>query len=347
MMRVSASIELMMQLAAQEAIAAEFKEIEPEHCLGSILKLSELPVEEVDKLVPVADVAQQLAAEVSALREELVRRSIDSTTGRRRLREVLGRGKCPYEGGQIHRSAASRELFDQAVRLADDAGSDTLTTSHLLQAILAQPTPCMRQALGEAAFEVPAGVASTPALDEHGRDLVRLAVEGKLPPASDRAAPARALLRALAQADGQSVFLVTALDTLAMSVITDVAQAIGKKDCPASLKGKRLVDISAVRPEGRADPQALELLDQLLSEAAGAKEVMLVLPAWEDAASAGGADRWLETFGPVCRQRRVTCICRLAPAICEARMREDRGFKQIAQFLWIEQAVSREIPHEL
>ena len=51
-MKVSASVEMVMQLAGQEAIAAEFKEIEPEHLLAALLKFSELPTEEMDKIAP-------------------------------------------------------------------------------------------------------------------------------------------------------------------------------------------------------------------------------------------------------------------------------------------------------
>ena len=107
-MKVSASIELVVQLAGQEAIAGRHKEIEPEHVCLALLKLAELPVEEADKIAPGSSAARELAAEVGAVREELQVRGVDTTEIRRRLRRTLGRGRNAYEGGPMHRSPAGR-----------------------------------------------------------------------------------------------------------------------------------------------------------------------------------------------------------------------------------------------
>ena len=42
-MKVSVSIEVVLELAARETIAAKFKEIEPDHLFMALLKFSELP----------------------------------------------------------------------------------------------------------------------------------------------------------------------------------------------------------------------------------------------------------------------------------------------------------------
>ena len=346
-MKVCASVELVMQLAGQEAIAAEFKEIEPEHCLAAIFKLAELPVEDVDKLAPGAEVARQLAAEVRAVREELAGRSIDSTRARRKLREKLGKGKCPYDGGQMHRSPASREIFDAAGRLADDAGGETLMATHLLEAMLAKPTPAMKQVLGGAAFEKVVKPSNTPLLDEHGRDLTRMAAGGELPPVPDRQAECKALMRVLAQGDGKSVFLISGIDAAAMSIVTEAAHAISRKDCPASLKSKRIVDITALKPVGKKAVETMERLEKLLAEAAGAKDVVLVVPAIDDVAGANSSGKWLDLLKDVCTRRSVPCICRLAPAVHEAKMAKDQTWRRIVQVLWIKESPDKEVPSEL
>ena len=48
-MKIAASIELVMQLAAQEATSGRFKEIEPPHIVAAILKFAELPGGEVER----------------------------------------------------------------------------------------------------------------------------------------------------------------------------------------------------------------------------------------------------------------------------------------------------------
>ena len=125
-MKASASIELVWQIATQEAVAAEFAEIEPEHFLAAILKFSELPVDQVGNLAPGADAVREMATAVGKVREELQRRAIDSTRVRRELRVKLGNGGSPPDGGPKHRSQASRDMFDAAARMADEVNSEVL-----------------------------------------------------------------------------------------------------------------------------------------------------------------------------------------------------------------------------
>ena len=98
-MKASVSIELLWQLAAQEAIVGEFAEIEPEHFFAAMLKFAELPVEELGHLVRGGRVPRELATEVDSVREELDSREIDSTRVRRELRARLGKGGNPYHWG--------------------------------------------------------------------------------------------------------------------------------------------------------------------------------------------------------------------------------------------------------
>ncbi|MFQ5473737.1 MAG: hypothetical protein ACE5FA_12760, partial [Dehalococcoidia bacterium] len=165
-MKIAASIEFMCSLAAREAIAAEYKEIEPEHLLAAILKFSELPVAELEKMAPGAHVARELAHDVEAARRELSDRAIDSTGVRRELRSAMGSGSCKYGGGVIHRSSASREVFDRAARLADDTGSESLSPIHVLEVILASPSPTMEKTLGEAVGPRIPRATETPLLAE-------------------------------------------------------------------------------------------------------------------------------------------------------------------------------------
>ena len=76
-----------------------------------------------------------------------------------------------------------------AAKLADEAGGDALMAKHVLDALLATPTPAMAKALGEAvgpkAVRKPKG-SKTPLLDESGVDLTAMAAEGKLSPPSGR-----------------------------------------------------------------------------------------------------------------------------------------------------------------
>src|SRR5437660_856163 len=130
-MKLSVSIEALWNMAAQEAISVKFLEIEPEHFLEALLKVSEMPLDALVGLVPDPGAARCLASEAIEVQREVARLSIDSTKARRELRIALGAGTSPRTGDVIHRSPASRGIFDTAARLSSDAGGDVLTAAFL------------------------------------------------------------------------------------------------------------------------------------------------------------------------------------------------------------------------
>ncbi len=149
-MRVSASTELICQLAAREAIGGHFGEIEPDHFCLALMKFSEFPVGEIEKMGPGGGIGTTLANEVKSLQEEFESRGVDVKRMRRKLRGHLGKGESWYEGGQLHRSHESRKMFKLAEGFAQHTGDETLTAGHLLEAILVSPTKAMEEVLGDA-----------------------------------------------------------------------------------------------------------------------------------------------------------------------------------------------------
>jgi ATP-dependent Clp protease ATP-binding subunit ClpC len=343
-MKVSASIELIWQLAGQEAIAGKFKSIEPEHFCMALLKFSELPVEEVDKIASGAEVARELAAEVNAVRDELENRSIDSTRTRRALRGQLGNGGSPYGGGRMHRSQASRDLIDAAARLANDAGSETLVASHVLEALLALPTPAIKQVLGEGAGRKVSGSSKTPLLDEYGKDLMRMAADGELSTAPDRKTEGKSLVQVLTQTDGRSVLLLTDSDKDARSVVVATVNMAAGPNRPKDMKGKRIVDVTSVKPSKRNADEAWIRLENLLEEAATVKDIILHVPAIQD----DEKDRmWVDLLKAALTRGDVQCICRFDPNAFDHLIKKDPEWKRLAHVMRIQETTIGEIPWEL
>ncbi|MBN2559619.1 MAG: hypothetical protein JXQ75_01635 [Phycisphaerae bacterium] len=250
-MKISASIELVMQLAGQEAIAGKFKEIAPEHLLMGLLKLADLPVDEVGKIAPGSDVVEQLVSEMKSLRHALDARGVDTARARRGLRAALGKGDHKYEGGAVHRSAESRKLFDAAVRLMVEGGSEAFSVTHLLETILAAPTPAMVRELGDVAKDGHGEPAPMPFLDQHACDLTAIARDGGLADGLNRGVEAKALLQALGQGNRRSAVLVAEQLSAARAVVLSAAQAISVAQGPLELKGKRVLDFRFRRPVDR------------------------------------------------------------------------------------------------
>jgi len=347
-MRVSASIELLWQLATQEATSARFGEIQPEHILAAILKVSELPVEEVERMAPGSDAAKELAGEVHDIRQALAGRSIDSKQARRKLRAELGRGNARNVGGPLHRSQDSRAVFDAAARLAEKDRSEILKTEHLLQALLLSPTPVIMKVLGNAARTKTSKHGETPLLDQYGQDLTRMAANGELPEVSGRQAECKAFMHTLIQANRRNVLLVCDNDEDVRVVVMAAAQAIAGPDAAAAMKDSRIVDVTALRPSGNHDAESLDRLGEVLAEAANSPEVILWVPAVQEASGSDqDGDQWNNLLRTTLAQGQLHCICRVSPEAYTRDIGKSAAWRRVAHVMWLCEEYESEIPREL
>ena len=346
-MKVSASIELIMQLAGYEAMAGRFGEIEPEHLLAAILKFSELPVNKMDQLAPGAVSVKQLSAEIDAVKKELTDRSIDSTQVRRKLRTQKGRGTGSPPGGQMHRAQASREIFDVAAKLADDAGSDAMGAKDLLDALLIAPTRTIEQVLGDAVGVKAKKHAETPLLDQHGNDLAPVNAQATMALDSSRKAECKALIRALAQDVSKSVLLISDNDSVVHAIVTTIAQTTTNKKAPQEFKGKRIKDLTRLESSSSTKQDVSEQLDQILSEAADAQDVILFLPTIGSGQSSTEVKEWADHLKSSLQKRSVQCICRVSPSAYRRWIQKDLEWKRLTKAMWICNEIIGNIPSEL
>jgi len=346
-MKVSASIEIVWQLAGQETLAAEFKEIQPEHFLAGLLKLSELPVEEVDKIVPSAEAAKELAFEVNTIRTEFSNRSIDTTRTRRKIRSILGKGSSPNFRGTLHRSRGSRDTFDAAAMLADNDGSEALTANHLLLALLDSPTPALVKIFGDALEKHDGKSTKTPLLDEYGKALVQMAADDNLNIDGKQRVERKAIIFALAQRKRNSVLLITDDDHVAEAAIIQSAHAMAKNDCPANLKNKQIIDISSFDLIGEKRDEALSKMARMLSEASTTKEIILYVPPLLDPKKQNKNVGWCETLKNTLEGETAQCICRVPSSLYNKLIKQDRSWRKLAQVIWTHDKNENRVPDEL
>jgi ATP-dependent Clp protease ATP-binding subunit ClpC len=345
-MKISASIELVMQFATYEAVAGQFREVEPEHMLMALLKFPELPVEEMEKLAPGAG-AKQIAKEVDTVCKELSRRVIGSKKARRELRARMGRGNSPFSGGRIHRSAAGRQIFDVAGKLADDAGSEAIAAGHILEALMIAPTRLIEQVLGDAVGAKVRERKDTPLLNEYGKDLTQLATEGKLPPVSGRIAECKALVEALKQSDRRSVLLISDNDQVVESIVFAAARAIGNENWVEDLKGRRIIDVTGIRPSGQWDRQTRERFGKILTEAAAVEDIILFVPPIEVTAGTDTPDEWFDFLQKTLSKGSIQCICRTTSEAYRNWIQKNTIWKRLASAIWIHDEIEDEVPWEL
>jgi ATP-dependent Clp protease ATP-binding subunit ClpC len=347
-MRLSASIELVMQFATYEAIGARFGEIEPEHLLMGLLKFGELPVGEMEKLLSGASAAKQLVKEVEAVSKELARRGIESKKVRRELRTKKGKGSGRFSGGRMHRSAISRQIFNVAAKLADDAGSDAVTAEHILESLMIAPTRVIEEVLGDAVGAKVREHKETPLLDKYGRDLTKLAADGNKYPGTDRIIEGKALVSMLSQPDGKSVLLVTDDEAAASRTVVRAAQTIAMKDdCPAAMKGKIIVAVTGLKTSGKWDRKSVDEFVKVYAEAAAVEDTILFAPTMESAAEGGANDEWPNLLQQTLSKGSVQCICRVGSVAYRDSVKGDAAWKRLAHVIWIHDEIKGEIPLEL
>lgn len=358
-MKLSPSIDVVWRLAANEMAAGEFREIAPEHFCMALLKFAELSAEAADKAEGwPADVEGVISEDAQLLREALRKCGIDSTTCRRKLRGHTGKGGSPYQGGPIHRSTASRALFELAIKLAEEAGSEAVTPLHVLTAMVQSPTPAMAQAVLGKAPSSPLPAPLPPLLQEHGQDLVKVAAVTKLNPVrSDIEVQCKVLIRALQHWERKSILLVSDSDADVFDLLLTLAGAIGANNAPDELKKKRLIDVAqsdrsnsllGILRSGVTEKQQLERMRQLLAEAADHPELILVVPAVEAEPKQqvrGGA--WTCLVTEMLMKQTVQFICRMAPPVVREHLYSSNAWRRHAQMIWLERVGQESAPREL
>lgn len=347
-MKISTSFELVWQLAAREAIAGDFEGIEPAHFFLALLKFSELPTGELDKIARGEDAEKKLSGESRELNELLTSRGITSTAIRRKLRAQLGKGNSPYSGGKMHRSDSSREMFEVAAKLAKEEGGKVVAVKNLLEAIMLSPSAAIAQVLGDT-HPRDSHSTTTPVLREYGLDLTDMAVRGELSGISDRKAEAVALGRALQQTDRACVFLLNDNEDLTSSVMKTTARMVASASCPEGLKGKKIFDVSSIVPKDVAYliTSLISDIKKLIAEAAIVKDVILYGLPITNAPGSRGPDDFTELIKKLLQSSAVKCVFRVSPLEYRTLLQDDPNWRKLAEVIWIRDEGRSEIPSEI
>jgi len=353
-MKLSVSIDLIWRLAAQEMAAGEFKEIQPEHFCMALLKFAEVSVKAPEDDGEQAELAKNIAGDAQLVREALQKCAIESTSARRKLRKQLGKGGSPLKSEKVHRSAASRALFEAAAKLAQESDSETVTPLHLLTALVQSPTPAIVQAVLGKASPMPR-LAALLLLEKHGQDLVKQAAEGKVQVKPGHEAQCKAVLQVLQQKDRKCILLVSDNDHVVVELTSALAIAIASQDAPEGLRGKRLIDVSLSRSDAlkgkRIFPNEataeLALMRQLLAEATSHPEIILIVPAVEAEPQRARVGEWPYLLQETLGKGKIQFICRAKPSVFTEHLRKDAVWKQRTQAIWLEKAAQGSVPREL
>jgi ATP-dependent Clp protease ATP-binding subunit ClpC len=192
----SSVVDAAWQCAANVVASLFHPALEPEHLIIGICSLDQaLKHEQLrDKLDP-----KLLKAESDEVERVFRNFKISSAAVRLSLSNRIGKGDHQHAEKVIHRSETCRQVFRRAKELAEETQSSQTRCTHLLAAILESPGEQITAILSELGVEVAnlhrqiieslgqkTDFLKTLSLERYGRDLTRLAAEGRLSPVIGR-----------------------------------------------------------------------------------------------------------------------------------------------------------------
>ncbi len=252
-MEPALSVQIVLTLAAQEAMAAAFEEIQPAHIYIALLKFAELEEPQFQRLVTEPHMAKTLIPDRDTLRERLAGGGITvpdkSKLTRHKLREEMGKGGHPFDPKKvIHRSSESKALCQEAENVAIAASDSHWRVVHLLDALVAIDFPDMVER-----FATPRAKKETPLLHKYGTNLCKLAEEGKLgavltdEKVLKKDAVCKVVLEELFGRKRESVLLVEAGSRPAKEIVKAVAQFLVSTPAPVDTEYKEVWEVKLFR----------------------------------------------------------------------------------------------------
>jgi len=231
---------------------------------------------------------------------------------RQEVEKVVGRGQGASFLGQVPLTFRANRALQLAAKEARQLGHDYLGTEHLLlgltkdkESLAAQilislgvDLDQLRQEVINLVGELPpsaakvAGSGKTPALDRFGRDLTRLAKEGKLDPVIGREKEIERITQILCRRTKNNPVLIGEAGVGKTAVVEGLAQKIAEGSVPEVLLDKRVVTIelggmvAGTKYRGEFEKR----LELVLNEIRKAKNIILFVDEVHTLVGAGAAE---------------------------------------------------------
>ena len=282
-------------LRQAQSVATRYRhqQVDNEHLLLALL-------EQEDGIAP--RMVQRAGADVAALRAGLTK-ALGS------LPQVSGPGRA---SGQVYITPRLDETLTTAEAEAQRLKDEYISVEHLLLALadesrggttarLLKESGLSRDRLLAAMVEVrghqrvtsPTPEATYEALERYGRDLTRLAEQGKLDPVIGRDEEIRRVIQILSRRTKNNPVLIGEPGVGKTAIVEGLAQRIHRGDVPEGLKGKRIValDMGALLAGAKYRGEFEERLKAVLKEVQESNsQIILFIDELHTVVGAGAAE---------------------------------------------------------
>ena len=322
MLDLSPGLTFVWQIAAQEAAYAKHQFIEKEHLFIAFCKVSDLlkPVvlQEIEARVDI-EVFKQELEQLEALFDKV---SLYRKKLRRSLRAILGQGNFQREEKVFHRSEDCKRFFEKASKSALQRKSSETNLFHILIAILEDPGKQISKALSDCGIKIPdlktaaedlsrkvfapvgaegridrkrggdEQITKNPFLDRYGRDLTKLAREGRLGPILERRDETLQVIRTLTKKTKNNPLLIGEPGVGKTAIVEGLALRVAKGNITPLLSNTRIIElnlgllIAGTKYRGEFE----ERVNRIISEASSNPDIILFIDEIHSLVGAGRAE---------------------------------------------------------
>jgi ATP-dependent Clp protease ATP-binding subunit ClpC len=263
-----------LQRSAERALQSGSKEVDTEHLLYEL---------------PESDVVRTLFKQFKISAEDL-REAIDKHIRQEQQDVPTARAAETNTERRLGVSPRVKSALDRAFIVSRELGHRYVGPEHILLGLADVPDSfagtllaryglsphALRQqaqrVAGKGAEHGEADVPSnTPKLDEHGRDLTRLAREGKLDPVIGRSHEIETTIEVLARRKKNNPVLIGEPGVGKTAILEGLAQRIAHGDVPEVLRDKRLIElnvnslVAGAKYRGEFEERVKQIMDEILA----------------------------------------------------------------------------------
>ena len=233
---------------------------------------------------------------------------------RQQIEKLIGKGDQPVRVQGVNYTPRAKKVIELAIEEGQGLGHNYIGTEHLLLGLIREGEGIAAQVLtkmgvdlmkarksvlsllGEAGDTMPAQAgrqgAATPTLDQFGRDLTKMAKEGKLDPVIGRTMEIERVIQILSRRTKNNPVLIGEPGVGKTAIAEGLAQHIVEGKVPESLKGKRVValELAAIVAGTKYRGQFEERLRKLMEELRDAVDVIFFIDELHTIIGAGAAE---------------------------------------------------------
>jgi len=280
-----------IMIAQEEAINFNHDYIGTEHILIGL-------VEEEEGIA--SQVLRELGVNADKVKEEVERlvgrgeyQQANEVTFTPRAKKVLelasqeaSQLKHNYIGTEHILLGLIKEGSGMAIRILADLGVNPENVySEVMKVLMESETQGLTSELGKRPTK-------TPALDEFGRDLTKLAREDKLDPVIGRSAEIQRVIQILSRRKKNNPCIIGEAGVGKTAIVEGLAQKIENNDVPEILKNKRIVclDLALIVAGTKYRGEFEKRLKKIVNEVQGSNEVILFIDEIHTLVGAGAAE---------------------------------------------------------